>query len=151
MELPPFRPMRHMRARPLPDLPLSITCTHRQLWEGHPQVNFRTRSLNLSGTLSQTNGNYPRVEQVADHTGGQSGGEDDNSNIPLERKRVTIKLGRGGTASSMTSSHQNVKYNGVKGPYGYLHGRAQGYARVPAGPPKKRLVLGTAPEKARRR
>jgi hypothetical protein len=34
----------------------------------------------------------------------------------------------------MTSSHQNVKYNGVKGPYGYCHGRAEGYARVPGGP-----------------
>ena len=33
-------------------------------------------------------------------------------------------------------------YNGVKGPYGYRRGRAEGYAWVPAGPPKKQLVLG---------
>ena len=66
--------------------------------------------------------------------------------IPLERNEGKNKLGRGGTASSMTSSHRNVMYNGVKGLYGYRRGCAEGYARVPACPPKKRLVLGDCAE-----
>ena len=87
-----------------------------------------------------------RHTQVIGHSGASFAVHAKASMIPLERNEGKNKLGRGGTASSMTSSHRNVMYNGVKGLYGYRRGCAEGYARVPAGPPKKRLVLGDCAE-----